>query len=103
MGARHTSTTWRASSRDRSAVEVISSGGSTHYWRNTTDISCVRCHVRIKLGNIGNAQGSQHAGDVTDTVAMYNIASGSPYHPGHQNSSYGGATDASELPQEQEL
>ena len=76
------------------SVDVLNQGGSTHYWRNITDISCVRCHVRIQLGNTGNAQGSQHAGDVTDTVSMYNIASGSPYHPGHQNSTYGGATDA---------
>ncbi len=70
------------------SVDVLNQGGSTHYWRNITDISCVRCHVRIQLGNTGNAQGSQHADDVLDKSVS------SPYHPGHQNSTYGGATDA---------
>ncbi len=65
-------------------VEVGSKSGSSHYWINITNISCVRCHENIKLGNIGNAQGSQHAGDVTDWSS----------DPGHQNASYGGATDA---------
>ena len=75
-------------------VEIKNEGGSTHFWKNISDISCVRCHLRIKLGNIGNSQGSQHAGDVNDTDAMYGLPSNSPYHPGHQNASYGGATDA---------
>ncbi len=65
-------------------VEVGSKSGSTHYWVNVTNISCVTCHENIKLGNIGNAQGSQHAGDVTDAGTDW----------GHQNATYGGATDA---------
>ncbi|WP_456473987.1 hypothetical protein [Candidatus Pyrohabitans sp.] len=79
------------------AVEIINEGGSSHYWKNTNEISCIRCHERIKLGSIGNANGSQHAGDVTDenTVSTSTIpAVTSDYHPGHQNASYGGATDA---------
>jgi hypothetical protein len=69
-------------------VEIKNEGGSTHYWKNLQDISCVRCHARIKLGNTGNSQGAQHADDVLDKSVS------SPYHPGHQNASYGGATDA---------
>lgn len=67
------------------AVEIKNQGESTHYWKNLLEISCVRCHVRIRLGNLGNAQGSQHAGDVADKGGT---------DPGHQNASYGGATDA---------
>ena len=65
-------------------VEIGNPGGSTHYWKAISEVSCVRCHLRIKLGNIGNAQGSQHAGDVADKGR----------DPGHDNASYGGATDA---------
>ncbi len=64
-------------------------GGSTHYWKNTTEISCVSCHQRIKLGNTGNSQGSQHADDL-----VYEPGGGISNDPRHQNASYGGATDA---------
>jgi len=66
-------------------VDIGPEARSTHYWRNKNSISCVRCHERIRLGNTGNDQGSQHAGDVVDKSGT---------DPGHQNSSYGGATDA---------
>lgn len=67
----------------RSYMVNITKPGGSHYWRNKTDISCVGCHERVKLGNIGSKQGAQHAGDVVDKD-----------DPGHQNASYGGATDA---------
>ncbi len=75
-------------------VQIKNQGGSTHYWKNISDISCVRCHKRIQLGNFGDAQGSQHAGDVADTVKDFCVPVNSSYHPGHANASYGGPTNA---------
>ena len=74
-------------------VQIKNQGGSTHYWKNLSDISCVRCHKRIQLGNFGDANGSQHAGDVTDTVEHFGVPVQSHYHPGHPNASYGGPTN----------
>ncbi len=67
-------------------VEINQKDGSSHYWVNITNISCLTCHVNVKLGNFGNAQGSQHAGDVEDK--------GNPPDAAHLNITYGGATDA---------
>ncbi len=76
-------------------VQIKNQGGSTHYWKNKSDISCVRCHKRIQLGNFGDAQGSQHAGNVADTVEHFGVPVQSYYHlPGHSNASYGGPTNA---------
>ncbi|HDL15695.1 MAG TPA: hypothetical protein ENH28_06050, partial [Euryarchaeota archaeon] len=75
-------------------VQIKNQGGSTHYWKNLSDISCVRCHKRIQLGNFGNANGSQHAGDVTDTLEHFGVPVQSYFPTGHANASYGGPTNA---------